>query len=409
MLSKFNRWVHQRIYHPKDSDEILLVKKIWWVCLTIAIPTTIILALLIWLMNYPVLAILVLSGSGFWLLQLVLFNHLKKHIEWFGLASQLFLILFSFVLAWLMGGILHSGGVIFLGLIGPVYALVFPNRRRAWSVFGLYLFGVAVLALVDGKIEAVYRYSYQDNLILFVVSFAISSIFWFVALYFFAYQRTRTLHDLRKEELKSQNLLLNILPSEIVHTLKESSSHVIADKLQDVTILFADMVKFTETSSRMSPEEIIDFLNRTFSAFDHLTEKYGLEKIKTIGDCYMAVGGAPVPNPEHAHKVVQMALDIQEYAANHGLAFRIGIHSGPVVAGVIGVKKFSYDLWGDTVSLASRLESDAPPGAIFISDATHQLISDRYVCKSEGIRYLKGIGETASWRVIGAIDNTAII
>ncbi len=409
MYRKFNRWVHRRIYHPEDSDEILLVKKIWWVCLIIAFPTTIILAFLIWLMNDPVLAILVLSGSGFWLLQLILFNHLKRHIEWFGLTSQLFIILFSLVMAGLSGGILQSGGVIFLGLIGPVYALVFPNRRRAWLLFGLYLFGVAVLALVGGNIETVYRYSYNDNLILFVVTFAISSIFWFVALDFFAYQRTRILYDLRKEELKSKNLLLNILPSEIEHTLKESSSHVIADKLQNVTILFADLVKFTETSSRMYPEEIIDFLNRTFSAFDHLTEKYGLEKIKTIGDCYMAVAGAPVPDPDHAHKVVQMALDIQAYAPNHSLAFRIGIHSGPVVAGVIGLKKFTYDLWGDTVNLASRLESDATPGAIFISDATYQLISGRFDCFSAGIRYLKGIGETVVWRVTGAVDKTVIM
>ncbi|MDH3648238.1 MAG: adenylate/guanylate cyclase domain-containing protein [Saprospiraceae bacterium] len=404
MIRRFNRWVDSHIRHPGDSEGILLVKRIWWVCLTFAIPMTWILALIMHQMDQEELAIIFAFSSLYWLFSMFLFDRIKKGIEWFGLSSQLFLIGLSFGMAWSMGGMLTSGGIIFLGLIGPVYALVFPHRRRALAVFLLYLISVLILVLLDDSIEPVYRLSYQDNLYLFLANFIICAIFWFVALYFFAYQRTQALANLRIEEIKSSNLLLNILPANIVHTLKDDKPEIIADELQDVTILFADLVNFTSRASQMDAEEIVKFLNDIFSVFDGFTEKYQLEKIKTIGDCYMAACGAPVANPEHARSAVRMALDIQEYAKDHDLEFHIGAHSGPVVAGIIGLKKFSYDLWGDTVNLASRLETEAPPGEIYISESTFDLLGDRFDCEYVGLKNLKGLGEERVWRVIKELE-----
>ncbi|MDH3245043.1 MAG: adenylate/guanylate cyclase domain-containing protein [Saprospiraceae bacterium] len=399
MLKRFNQWVDYHIYHPGDDDEVLLVKKIWWVCLTFAIPMTLVLALTMLWMGYRELAMIFALSSLYWLLLIILFNRTKSGIEWYGLSSQLFLVLFSFALAWMMGGVLDSGGIIFLGLIGPVYALVFPRRDRAVYLFLLYLVAMFLLVLLDHNIRPVFPISQQDNLILFIVSFAICALFWFAALYFFAYQRTKALTDLQEEEIKSTNLLLNILPDSVVEKLKMQPK-VIADELQNVTILFADLVNFTEMVSRMKAEDVVTFLNRIFSDFDQFTEKHGLEKIKTIGDCYMAACGAPIFRPEHAQSAVRMALDIQEYARKHDLQFHIGIHSGPVVAGVIGLKKFSYDLWGDTVNLASRLEGEAPPGAIFISEVTREILKDEFECRPVGSKELKGLGVVRIFEVL---------
>ena len=385
-----------------------MVKKIWWVCLTLAIPATLILSLIIWLMDQGVIAIIFFCSAIFWFFSMFLFSRIKKGIEWFGLSSQLALLILSFVTCYLMGGILDSGGVIFFGLVGPVYALVFPNRLRAILIFGLYLMSLVILGLLE-PIEPIYPLPIHNNLILFIINFIICSIFWFAAIYFFARQRTLALKKLQLEEIKTNNLLLNILPEKIAESLKEPPSQIIADKLENVSILFADLVGFTEASVRMPPDEIILFLNKTFTYFDELTNKYDLEKIKTIGDCYMAAAGAPVPDPKHAHAAARMALDIQHYAKENQLKFRIGIHSGSVVAGVIGVKKFSYDLWGDTVNLASRLETEAPPGGIYISENTCALIQNEFHCESIGWRELKGFGKVMVWRLDKPKDKNEIL
>ena len=232
MRSVIQSWIHNRVYREGDNDDILMVKKIWWVCLCFAIPVIFILSAYMYLLNQKEIALLTILSSFFWIFSLVLFNFLKRGIEWFGLSSQLFLILFSFVMALMMGGLLTSGGIIFLGLIGPVYALVFPNRRLAILVMVIYLLSVIILLVYDGSIEPVYELSYGQNLNLFVITFIISAVFWFIALYFFAFQRTKAIADLKIEERKSNDLLLNILPAEIADSLKESPD-VIADQLND--------------------------------------------------------------------------------------------------------------------------------------------------------------------------------
>lgn len=203
---------------------------------------------------------------------------------------------------------------------------------------------------------------------------------------------------LRLEQEKSELLLLNILPKPIADRLKRNPQSI-ADSFAEATVLFSDIVGFTNISARISPTELVNLLNQIFSAFDRLAEKHGLEKIKTIGDAYMVVGGVPVPRPDHAEAVANMALDMQSEIArfnaanNQSVNIRIGINTGPVVAGVIGIKKFTYDLWGDAVNTASRMESHGIPGYIQVTEATYKRLQNQYQFEARGIIPVKGKGE----------------
>ena len=200
------------------------------------------------------------------------------------------------------------------------------------------------------------------------------------------------------EQEKSERLLLNVLPAEIVTRLKEAPG-IIASRCSEVTILFADIVNFTGLAAQMQPADLVEQLNTIFSEFDTLTERYGLEKIKTIGDAYMVVGGLPVARVDHAEAILAMAIDmlavINQFRRQDGDLFqlRIGIHTGPVVAGVIGLKKFSYDLWGDTVNVASRMESHGKPDKIQVSESTYALLKDKHHFEQREKIHLKGWGE----------------
>lgn len=232
--------------------------------------------------------------------------------------------------------------------------------------------------------------------------------------------RKRAEAALNAEIAKSDRLLLNILPKATVARLKEfqielmqpHDTALIADRVEDATVLFADIVGFTELSSALSPTDLVNLLNSVFSMFDQLSERYGLEKIKTIGDEYMVVGGLPHAHLEHTQEIAEMALAMQEQCAKNTLnlvqeiALRIGIHTGPVVAGVIGTKKFSYDLWGDTVNIASRMESHGEAGRIQVTQAVHDRLCDRYVFEDRGLIQVKGKGLMRGYWLLGkAGDN----
>jgi class 3 adenylate cyclase len=210
--------------------------------------------------------------------------------------------------------------------------------------------------------------------------------------------------ELAKEQEKSEKLLRNVLPEEIATRLK-NEPQTIAEGFEAVTVAFADIVGFTELSARSSPIEVVRMLNEIFSAFDALADKHGLEKIKTIGDAYMVVGGLPVQRPDHAQAVADMAIEMQAFMRtlqekSPGLAIRIGVHTGPVVAGVIGTKKFSYDLWGDTVNVASRMESHGERDRIQLSDAAAAALREDFVVEVRGTIKVKGRGELAThWLV----------
>jgi len=208
------------------------------------------------------------------------------------------------------------------------------------------------------------------------------------------------------ERERSESLLLNILPASVAARLK-ANPEAIADSYGEVTVLFADIVDFTPLSARLAAPELVRLLNQVFSAFDALADKYGLEKIKTIGDAYMVVGGLPDPHPSHAAAVADMALDMQQEiarfarGASEPLHLRIGISTGPVVAGVIGSRKFAYDLWGDTVNMASRMESQSRPGMIQVTEAVFRCLRDRFDFGAPQQVQIKGRGVMTTYQLVG--------
>lgn len=224
-------------------------------------------------------------------------------------------------------------------------------------------------------------------------------------------ENQRTLIQQQHEQLelereKSENLLLNILPQSIAQRLKENPS-VIADHFNSITVLFTDIVGFTKMSENLTPSEVVGFLNQIFSSFDDLAEKYQLEKIKTVGDAYMVAGGFPEPRIDHVEAVADFALEIQEILKTIGteknktICMRTGIHTGPAVAGVIGNKKFIYDVWGDTVNIASRMESHGIGGEIQVSEVTYEKLKDVYVFQKRGNIEVKGKGTMMTYLLQG--------
>ena len=212
------------------------------------------------------------------------------------------------------------------------------------------------------------------------------------------YKYIRKTRDIiQREKSRSDELLLNILPEETAEELK-NHGRVSAKKFESVSVLFADFVGFTSYSEKMSPEDLVKTVDYYFSRFDQAAEKYGLEKIKTMGDCYMCAGGLPFPTEDHAVKMVRFAQEILEivlqdgYTEVTGFKIRLGVHTGPVVAGVVGTKKFAYDIWGDTVNIASRMESASEPGKINVSENTYQLIRDDFECEFRGMIDVKNKG-----------------
>ena len=306
----------------------------------------------------------------------------------------------------LVGGFLPSGGVALWGILAPLGALVFLEVRQAIRWFVAFLI-VFVVTGVAGEIlfanADVPPWFTSTMLALNIIGVASVS---FALLASFASQRNEALMALRGEQEKSELLLLNILPGSIAERLK-ADSRTIADHFDATSIVFADVVDFTPLSQRLTPAETVGVLDRLFSHFDALVERHGLEKIKTIGDAYMAAAGVPEPVPDHARKAALLALDMREVvvtspvADGPGLQLRIGINSGPVVAGVIGTKRFLYDLWGDAVNTASRMESHGTPGRIQITGATYELLADEFECVPRGTITVKGKGEVETWYLVG--------
>ncbi len=307
----------------------------------------------------------------------------------------------------LVGGFLPSGAVGLWGILAPLGALVFVEVREAvrWFVAFALVFvatGVAGEVLFQNADLPVWFTS--TMLALNVIGAGAVA---FTLLASFANERNAALAALRAEQAKSEGLLLSILPGSIAERLK-AATRPIADHLSSASIVFADVVDFTPLSQRLPPDEVVGLLEELFSCFDVLVERHGLEKIKTIGDCYMAAAGAPDPRPDHARRAALLALDMREAVASWTLAdrsplqLRIGINSGPVVGGVIGAKRFLYDLYGDVVNTASRMQTQSERGEIQITSATHELVKDEFLCRPRGTIEVKGKGQMDTWYLVGA-------
>jgi adenylate cyclase len=305
-----------------------------------------------------------------------------------------------------LGGFLAAGGVGLWGILAPLAALVFNDVRSAvrWYLAWVVVFlGSGIAGEIIGPVwEPVPRWFTTTMLALNIV---VGGALVFTLLAVFASQRSAALAALRVEQAKAENLLLNILPSSIADKLK-AQTQPIADQFVSASILFADVVDFTPWSEQLEPADVVGYLDHLFSHFDELAERYGLEKIKTIGDCYMVAAGVPTPRPDHAPALALMALDMLEAMRSNdevghlGLELRVGINSGPVVAGVIGRKRFLYDLWGDAVNTASRMESHGTPGRIQITRATYELLADEFECEPRGPVAVKGKGEIEAWYLV---------
>ncbi len=306
-----------------------------------------------------------------------------------------------------LGGFIHSGGVGLWGILAPLGALVFSDVRTAARWYAAYVvifLGSGMAGEVLGGVRPAPPAWFTTTMLALNVVVGGTIVFTLLAL--FAGQRRDALRALRSEQAKSESLLLNILPRSIAEQLK-AQTQPIADQFSSASILFADVVDFTPWAERLAPAEVVGILDQLFSHFDTLAERYGLEKIKTIGDCYMAAAGVPTPRPDHARALALMALDMldamrsSDDVGHLGLELRVGINSGPVVAGVIGRKRFLYDLWGDAVNTASRMESHGTPGRIQITRATYELLGDEFQCEPRGTITVKGKGQMEAWYLVG--------
>jgi class 3 adenylate cyclase len=323
--------------------------------------------------------------------------------------SQLWMTLvLPFALQWSLGGFANSSAVSLWAFTAPLGALLFVGAREGSPWFLGFVGLVAVSAAIDPALAPDAPYIPRGVVVaFFALNVAGVATTAYVLLQYFVRARERAL-------AMSEQLLLNVLPEPVAARLKEGDG-LIADACPEVSVLFADIVGFTPLSERLPAAELVGVLDRVFACWDALARDLGVEKIKTIGDAYMVAAGIPLPREDHAEAIAEMALamgpEVARVAADTGLALevRIGIDSGPVVAGVIGRAKFSYDLWGDTVNTASRMESHAAPGTIQVTPRTYARLRERYELRPRGTVEVKGKGAMTPYVLIGPIDHDQTI
>lgn len=386
---------------PSDSEEVRLRKSVLVLSASIMA-----LAAVVWVATYAVLGVW-RSAALPLVYQLasaasILTFARKRHYRLFRTSQLAMSLLLPFALQWSLGGFRTSSAVALWGLTCPVGALLFIGARQAVPWFLAFVGLVMVSAAIDSMLASGAP-SVPNGIVLtfFALNTLGVSTTVYVLLQYFVRARDRALAD-------SERLLLNVLPAPVAARLKQSEG-VIADGFQ-ATVLFADIVGFTGLSQRLEPAEIVAMLDRIFGGWDQLATLHGLEKIKTIGDAYMVAGGLPTPRPDHAEAVADMALQmgaqLSDPSLNSGnlLEVRIGIDTGPVVAGVIGRTKFIYDLWGDTVNTASRMESHGIPGAIQVTERAYQRLVATHELRHRGTIEVKGKGPTTTYLLIGKRD-----
>ncbi|GBG01139.1 hypothetical protein AZSI13_04660 [Azospira sp. I13] len=333
--------------------------------------------------------------------------------------TQLGLFLFvPFVAQWSMGNFITASGISLWGLLAPIGAILFFGVRESLAWFIAYIF-LTVLSggfdyyLADMSAMEASKVPLRTSIFFFALNFSAVSSIVYLLLRFATLEKQKLqarmaeAHQLlQAEQERSEKLLLNILPGAVAERLKHSNQ-TIADGFADVTVMFADIVNFTKVAEGLSPQQVFSMLNRIFSSFDELAEAYGLEKIKTIGDAYMVAGGLSQDQDNYADAIADLALAVRDllhrdFEVNRmHLDVRIGIGTGPVVAGVVGKKKFIYDLWGDTVNIASRITAEGVPGMIQVDETTYRRLRERYDFYEPQTLYLKGKGNMTVYRLNG--------
>ena len=333
---------------------------------------------------------------------------------------QLALILFTpFAMQWSIGNFVNASGVSLWGLLAPVGAVTVLGSRQSMPWFFGWLFMTVMAGVFDYLLPGSgQRYDMQTISVFFVLNFVAISVMIYALLWYFASEKQKlreqvdAMHaEMRAEKERSEALLLNVLPRPIAERLKRNEANI-AQGHADVTVLVADIVGFTRMSEELSPVETVRILNEVFSRFDELADRHGVEKIKTVGDAYMAAAGLETGSQIHyADAVAKLALGMQasleEYRQRSGerVEVRIGMASGPLVAGVIGKRKFIYDMWGDTVNVAFRLVTDAPPGAIVSDMTTYRRLNGRFRFAEPHDVDVKGKGRLQVHRLVGTLDS----
>jgi adenylate cyclase len=345
------------------------------------------------------------------LLGLVFFARTKRYAAYRASQVAMFLVL-PFLLQWSLGGFVESGAVALWAFVAPLGALVFYGPRQAIAWFGAFLALVALSAAIDGVLpEPVEGIPAALVVAFFALNIFGPSVTTFALLEHFVRSRDRAHRLLAAEQERSEALLLSIFPRAIAERLKMSQD-VIAERSEEVSVLFADITGFTPTAERLPAEEVVVMLDEIFSTFDELVARHGVEKIKTIGDGYLVAAGIPTPRADHAEAAARLALAMRQALAElpvaADLSLRVGIDSGPVVAGVIGRTKFGYDVWGDTVNTASRMESHAPPGAIQVTERTYRRLEEGFVLKQRRGVVVKGKGEMTTYVLLGERSEASV-
>jgi class 3 adenylate cyclase len=380
------------------------------------------LAAILWLAIYWVLGLklpttIPLAYQAISAIILVIFLK-TRNFDFFRVA-QLSLFLFApFVIQWSIGSFVTSSGIVLLALLAPVGAMVVYGARESIPWFVAYviltaLSGVFDYFLANGDLSGV---PMKTVAVFFVLNFTILSTIVFLLLRYFVQQKDMfqaelsRQHDLvQAEQRKSDQLLTTILPPHIAQRLKQEQA-TIADGFADVSVMFADIVNFTALAEELTPKEVVNFLDEVFTQFDQLAEKHGVDKIKTIGDAYMVAGGLSGEGTQYVSAVADMALEMLELASRdanmrrYKLAFHVGIATGPVIAGVIGAKRFIYDLWGDTVNIASRITAESPPGEILVDKTTFRRLGGRYSFGEPQDLMFKGKGQMTVTQLLGRRD-----
>jgi len=380
-----------------DSSELRFRKRLLVGISLLILPISFVWGCLYWTFGEQAVALTPWAYAAGSIVSLLVFARNRNFA--FLRTAQFVLILVAPALgAIMLGGLQPASSVIVWSLLAPLGAVAFDRPSRAWPWFAAFV-STLVLVLV---LSDVVRPDAADLPEAFVQTFVVLNI---VGVSFIAVMLLVTFARGRETaQARVEALLLNILPEEIAQRL-QAEPGAIADHFDDASILFADVVDFTPLAGRLDPREVVGLLDRLFTAFDGLVDRYEVEKIKTIGDCYMVAAGVPNPRPDHAHALAGLALEMKDCVRTSlpesDLRLRIGISSGPVVAGVIGRRRFLYDLWGDTVNMASRMESHGTSDEIQITRPTWELLRDDFVTQPTGLVDVKGKGEVETWRLVG--------
>jgi guanylate cyclase len=385
---------------PHDSRDLLERKRLLVGISLMVLPAGVLWGALYWLFDEPSAALLPWLYTSASIVVLAIFAR-SRSFGFFRGAELALILVVPAVLTVVLGGIVASSGVILWSLLAPLGAVAFDTPRRAWLWFGAFICLLAVCIPLARIVRRDAADLPEGAVLVFgALNIAGVSFVAFTLLVTFARQREAA-------RGRVESLLANILPLEIAERL-QGQPHSIADHFDEASILFADVVDFTPLSSRLDAREVVGVLDRLFTSFDAVADRHGVEKIKTIGDCYMVAAGVPRPRHDHAHALVRVALELRECAKaclpEHGrsdLRLRIGISSGPVVAGVIGKRRFLYDLWGDTVNMASRMESHGMPDSIQITRSTWELVREEFAAEPRGFVEVKGKGRVETWCLVG--------